>query len=90
MSAAAIIESMRHDKKVVAGRLHFVRVVLEHRDGEIVARSAGNQSSGALLPMLRGHGLLVFPAEASEIAAGEVASVQVLDPAFLDAPQPGF
>jgi 3-dehydroquinate synthase len=24
VSAAAIIESMRHDKKVVAGRLHFV------------------------------------------------------------------
>jgi len=72
------------------GRLHFVRVVLEHQGGEIVAKSAGNQSSGALLPMLRGHGLLVFPAEASELAAGEVASVQVLDPAFLDAPQPGF
>jgi len=72
------------------GRLHFVRVVLEHRDGEIVARSAGNQSSGALLPMLRGQGLLVFPAEASELREGEVASVQVLDPGFFDASQPGF
>jgi len=72
------------------GRLHFVRVALERRGGEIVARSAGNQSSGALLPMLRGHGLLVFPAEASELAAGEHADVQVLDPTFLDAPQPGF
>ncbi|UCE86304.1 MAG: molybdopterin molybdotransferase MoeA [Deltaproteobacteria bacterium] len=65
-----------------AGRLHFVRVALERRDGEVLASSTGSQSSGVLLSMNRAHGLLVFPADATEIAAGATASVQVLDPEF--------
>ena len=36
------------------GRLHFVRVELERRDGEVVARTAGNQSSGVLRSKARG------------------------------------
>ncbi len=72
------------------GRLHFVRVELERRDGAIVAHSTGNQSSGVLTSMVRGHGLLVFPAEAGELRAGEEATVQVLDEAFLASREPGF
>src|SRR5262245_6971246 len=49
------------------GRMHLVRVVLERReDGVISARSTGNQSSGVLTSMSRAHGVLIFPAEASE------------------------
>ncbi len=66
-----------------AGRLHFVRVELERRGDEIWARATGNQSSGVLRSMTRAHGLLVFPADATELAEGDVASVQVLDGAFL-------
>jgi molybdopterin molybdotransferase len=72
------------------GRMHFVRVVLEREDGGIVARSAGNQSSGALSSMVRGQGLLLFPAAASELAAGELAAVQVIDESFLASAEPGF
>jgi molybdopterin molybdotransferase len=72
------------------GRMHFVRVVLERRGGEIWARGAGNQSSGALSSMIRGQGLLVFPAEASELGAGEDAAVQVIDESFLASSEPGF
>jgi molybdopterin molybdotransferase len=72
------------------GRMHFVRVLLARdRDG-IVARSAGNQSSGALSSMVRGQGLLLFPAAASELAPGELAAVQVIDESFLASPDPGF
>ena len=72
------------------GRIHFVRVELE-RDGEqIVARSTGNQSSGVLRSMSLAQGLLIFPAEASELVEGETASVQVLDEDFLAADSPGF
>jgi molybdopterin molybdotransferase len=72
------------------GRMHFVRVALERKGDEIFARSAGNQSSGALSSMIRGQGLLVFPAEASELGAGESATVQVIDESFLASAEPGF
>jgi molybdopterin molybdotransferase len=62
-----------------AGRTHYVRVELERRGGELHARSTGNQSSGVLRSMVKARGLLVFPAEATELAAGSRARVQVLD-----------
>jgi hypothetical protein len=40
--------------------------------------------------MIRGQGLLVFPAEASELGAGEDAAVQVIDESFLASSEPGF
>jgi len=83
---ARLAETLR--KK--AGRLHFVRVVLERRGGEVVASSTGSQSSGVLRSMARAQGLLIFPAEATEIAAGDTATVQVLDPEFFAESQPGF
>jgi molybdopterin molybdotransferase len=72
------------------GRLHFVRVTLERRGDQVLARSTGTQSSGALRSMTLASGLLIFPAEATKLEAGDVADVQVLDPGFFDAPGPGF
>jgi molybdopterin molybdotransferase len=74
-----------------AGRTHFVRVALERDGGQLYARSTGNQSSGVLRSMLLAGGLLVFPAEATEIAAGARVRVQVLDPDLFAAlfPDPG-
>jgi molybdopterin molybdotransferase len=64
------------------GREHYVRVFLEKRGGEVVARTTGNQSSGVLRSMTLADGLLVFPAAASEIAEGARARVIVLDESF--------
>ena len=61
------------------GRLHFVRVRLERRGDELLAHSTGDQSSGVLRSMTEAHGLLVFPAEATELSAGEEVDIQVLD-----------
>lgn len=72
------------------GRLHFVRVRLERRDGQVVARSTGSQGSGVLRSMLRAQGVLIFPAEAEVLEEGASAQVQVLDPDFLASPQAGF
>jgi len=72
------------------GRLHFVRVDLERDGDEVVARHTGNQSSGALRSMLLARGLLIFPAEASELREGDTATVQILDEDFLAAPTPAF
>ncbi len=64
------------------GRAHYVRVFLERRGGEVIARTTGSQSSGVLRSMTLADGLLVFPAPASEIAAGARARVLVLDESF--------
>jgi molybdopterin molybdotransferase len=73
-----------------AGRMHFVRVELERRDGEVFARSTGIQSSGVLRSMTRAQGLLLFPAEATELREGDTATVQVIDAEFFASSQPGF
>jgi molybdopterin molybdotransferase len=78
----------RLEKKV--GRLHFVRVAFERRAGEVAVRSTGNQSSGALSSMVRAQGLLIFPAEASELSEGDTVSVQVLDESFFSSSDPAF
>jgi molybdopterin molybdotransferase len=62
------------------GRLHFVRVSLERLGDRVIARSTGSQSSGVQRSMTLAEGLLVFPAEATELRAGDAATVQVLDP----------
>ena len=76
------------DKK--PGRLHFVRVCLERRGGEIVARSTGNQSSGVMSSLARAHGLLIFPAEQTSLARGSEVTVQLLDEGFLAGRERGF
>ncbi len=76
--------------KKTPGRLHFVRVTLE-RDGErVLAHSTGSQSSGVLRSLCEAQGLLIFPADASELRQGESATVQILDASFLDADEPGY
>ena len=69
-----------------AGRLHYVRVQLSREGGRIVARSTGNQSSGALHSMTLADGLLIFPEAATELPKGSEARVQLLDPGILCEP----
>ena len=40
--------------------------------------------------MADAQGLLLFPTEASELRAGDTATVQLLDETFLAADTPGF
>ncbi len=70
------------------GRLHFVRVRLERKGEEILATSTGNQSSGVLRSMTKAQGLLIFPAEATELPAGATVRVQLLDERFLHGQEP--
>jgi len=73
-----------------AGRLHFVRVTLSRSGGQFHATSTGNQSSGVLSSMSQADGLLVFPADATKLSAGEHATVQVLNDDVLANPHPAF
>lgn len=72
------------------GRMHFVRVRLSRDAGRILAHTTGNQSSGVLRSLCEAQGLLLFPAEASELRAGDSAAVQLLDAGFLAADESGF
>jgi molybdopterin molybdotransferase len=60
------------------GRVGFVRVRLERRDGVLLARTAGNQDTGILKTMLQADGVAVIPADRGALRRGEVIDVQVL------------
>jgi molybdopterin molybdotransferase len=60
------------------GRTDFVRVTLERRDGSWWAAPAGEQVSGHLHPQSRAHALLVVPAAAARLAAGDPATAWLL------------
>jgi molybdopterin molybdotransferase len=73
-----------------AGRLHFVRVQLERRGTEVVASSTGSQSSGVMRSLSLAQGLLVFPADETELAEGAEVTVQVIDEGFFAGQSRGF
>jgi molybdopterin molybdotransferase len=71
------------------GRETYVRVIVTREGAGYAAVPTGSQSSGVLLSMVRANGLLVFPADRSELAQGSEADVQIIDPAFWETPEPG-
>lgn len=71
---ATLLENM--EKK--PDRRHFIRVLLENREGKLVAKSTGNQSSGVLRSMAIADGLLDFPEEESHLARGSEVVVHLL------------
>lgn len=78
-----ITAELTHPLRKRPGRLHLVRVHLQRQGERVLASSTGNQSSGVLRSMSLAEGLLVFPAEASELVAGARVAVQLLDSEFL-------
>jgi len=74
---------LTHSMKKKEGRLNFVRVCLERRDGQLWATSTGTQSSGALSSMALAQGLLIFPSAAETLEKGTLVKVQVLEEGLL-------
>jgi len=60
-------------------RRNFVRVVVEKRGEEYIARSTGEQGSGILTSVARANGLLVVPEDVTRVRAGEMVEIQLLD-----------
>jgi len=69
---------LEHEVKKKAGKLFWLRVSLERREGEWLARSAGDQNTGIQTTLLRADGLAMLDAAATRIAAGEVVEVHPL------------
>lgn len=73
------IEAMlAEDTPLGTGRLHLVRCKLFEKDGQMMAQTAGTQSSGALRSMVLADGLLVLPPGDGPFTAGKRVKVQVL------------
>lgn len=51
-------------------RRHFLRVMLEERNGEYLARLTGDQGSGILLSMVKAQGLAIIPEDADRLPGG--------------------
>src|SRR5574341_640134 len=71
---AALLEPLHSD-----GRESYLRVVLESRAEGYVARSAGDQGSAVLTSLVKANGLLIVPEGLTEVKAGEVLPVWLLD-----------
>jgi molybdopterin molybdotransferase len=57
------------------GRLEFVRVALEPRDGRLGVVALANQASGALTSLAWAAGLALVPGEVEELATGSLVEV---------------
>jgi len=70
---------LTHDIKKKPGRVHFVRVKVEKRDGDYYVASTGPQGSGILKSMSLADGLALIPPEANLVKAGEKVRVHLID-----------
>lgn len=60
-------------------RRHFLRVMLEEREGKYFARLTGGQGSGILLSMVRAQGLAIISEDVAHLPAGAQVQVMMLD-----------
>ncbi len=60
-------------------RRHFLRVMVERRDGEWYAKLTGEQGSGILSSMVKADGLAIIPEDRRWMKAGERVRVIMLD-----------
>jgi len=66
--------------KKKAGRAEFIRATLIHNEDGTLAAPLTRQGSGNQASMPDAHGLVMMPADASLLEAGEIVSVQLLTP----------
>jgi len=60
------------------GRRTYMRVRLEKRNGLLMARTTGTQSSGALSSLVKADGLLIIPEGMTDVPAGTRLPVRLL------------
>jgi molybdopterin molybdotransferase len=58
------------------GRESYIRVVLKREGGRLVAYETGTQSSGAISSLVLADGLLVIPADVTEVHIGDTFQVR--------------
>ncbi len=81
---------LREDIEKKPGLIHFIRCRLTHEKGKTYAWATGEQGSGILSSMVKAQGLIVLPPDKTLASAGEEVRVLLLDPMFLNTPQPTY
>jgi molybdopterin molybdotransferase len=69
---------LREEVRKKPGRLQFLRVRIEVRDGEYLATISGDQNTGILKSMVRADALALLPEEAEVFAPGDPVEVHLL------------
>jgi len=72
------------------GREELLRVGLAWEGGRLIARPAQRQGSGQLSGVAEGQGFALIAGDRTELSAGETLAVQVFDPSFGAAAEPGY
>lgn len=72
---ATLLDGVRHKDD----RRHYMRVIVEKRGSEYVARLTGEQGSGILTSVTKANGLAIAPEEMSSVAPGTRLQVMLLD-----------
>src|SRR3989441_10569270 len=62
-----------------AMRRHYVRALVEWRDGRFIARTTGNQGSNIMTSLLNANALLIVPEGGTVIQPGAIARAIMLD-----------
>lgn len=62
-----------------ADRRNFIRVWVERKDGQLLARTTGEQGSGILTSIAKANGLLTMPEDLFLIPPGTEVEIQMLD-----------
>ena len=75
-TVAAVVEN---PIKNTDGRRVFTRAIVKKRGGQYFARLTGPQGSGILTSMTLANGLVIIPEDKTEIVAGDVVQVMMLD-----------
>ena len=75
-----LVQAVLEEDLTLDGRRTYLRVVLRERDGVLVARTTGTQSSGALMSMVLADGLLIIPEGHTHVTAGSRFTVRLLRP----------
>ena len=65
-----------------AGFRHFLRAVVERKEGKYYAVTTGEQGSGILKSMVMANGLIVLPEDVTSLMAGDEVTVQLIDRSF--------
>ena len=73
-----VTATLREGIKKKPGRVNFLRVAVEEKDGHYFAWSPGKQDTGYLRTLLLADGIAVITAEKGDLAAGEQVDVQII------------
>ncbi len=67
-----------HDVRKTDGKRHFVRGILETRNGALKVSTTGSQSSGVLTSLVKANCLIVLPEESQSFKKGDTVEVELL------------